>query len=61
MKKIEVRKVKRGEHLRLTDSEDAPVWVRDSYNKFSKKFEVYKYDNICHFAELKGSRKVYID
>lgn len=37
MRQIEMRRVKRGEFFRLANSESAPVWVRDEYNRSSKK------------------------
>ena len=61
MRQIEMRRVKRGEFFRLANSESAPVWVRDEYNRSSKKFEAYKYDNVNYWGEFKGSRLVYVD
>lgn len=61
MRQIEMRRVKRGEFFRLANSESAPVWVRDEYNRSSKKFEAYKYDNVNYWSEFKGSRLVYVD
>lgn len=34
---------------------------RDEYNRSSKKFEAYKYDNVNYWSEFKGSRLVYVD
>ena len=61
MRQIEMRRVKRGEFFRLANSESAPVWVRDDYNRSSKKFEAHKYDNIGIWADFSGSRAVYVD
>ena len=46
MKQTELRNVKHGDFFRLSNSETAPVWVRGDYNRASKKFEAYKYDNV---------------
>lgn len=61
MTKTELRNVRRGEFFRLANSESAPVWVRDDYNRSTKKFEAHKYDNIGRFIECRGSRAVYVD
>lgn len=61
MRQTEMRRVNRGEFFRLANSESAPVWVRDDYNRSSKKFEAYKYDNVNYWSEFKGSRLVYVD
>lgn len=59
-KRVELCKVKKGEFFRLTDSESAPVWVRDDYDKSYKMYDVYKYDDVNHCKQMKGSRLVYI-
>lgn len=61
MRQIEMRRVKRDDFFRLANSESAPVWVRDEYNRSSKKIEAYKYDNVNYWSEFKGSRLVYVD
>lgn len=61
MKKTELRRVRVGEFFRLSESESAPVWVRDEYNRSSRKYEAYKYDNVNHWGEFKGTRLVYVD
>lgn len=61
MRKTELKNVKRGEFFRLADSESAPVWVRDGYNRSSRKYEGYKYDDVCHWREFGGTRIVYVD
>lgn len=52
---------KLGEFFRLANSESAPVWVRDEYNRSSRKFEAYKYDDVNNWSEFNGSRLVYVD
>lgn len=61
MKKTELRNVKQGEFFRLTNSETAPVWIRNVYDRRIKKFEAYKYDNVNHWSLLSGSRLVYVE
>ena len=61
MKQTELRNVKHGGFFRLSNSETAPVWVRGDYNRASKKFEAYKYDNVNYWNEFRGSRIVFVD
>ncbi len=61
MKQIKLRNVKIGEFFRLTNSETAPVWIRNVYDRRIKKFEAYKYDNVNHWSLLSGSRLVYVE
>lgn len=61
MKQTELRNVKQGDFFRLANSDTAPVWVRGDYNRSSKKFEVYKYNNVNYWNEFRGSRIVFVD
>ncbi len=61
MRQIELRQVKRGDIFRLKDSETAPLWVREDYDRSSKKFGCCMYDNINHFSEINGKRLVFVD
>lgn len=56
-----IAKVKRGDFLRLTDSDTAPVWIRGNYDKGSKTYSIYKYDDANHELFCKGSRKCYTE
>lgn len=59
MKKVELRKVKRGEFFKL--SEYGKVYVRGYYERSCKRFEAYLYDNVNHESFIKGSRIVLVD
>ena len=61
MKQTELRNVKKGDFFRLANSETAPVCVRGDYNRSSKKFEAYKYNNVNYWNEFRGSRIVFVD
>lgn len=61
MKQTELRRVKHGDFFRLSSSESAPIWVRDEYNRSTKKYEAHKCDNVNYWSEFKGSRLVYVD
>jgi hypothetical protein len=55
-----IEKVKLGDFLKLKDSETAPVWVRDEYCRFNKKYRIYKFEDINHDRYIKKGTKVYI-
>ena len=61
MKQTELRNVTHGDFFRLANSETAPVWVRGDYNRDSKKFEAYKYNDVNYWNEFRGSRVVFVD
>ncbi len=43
----------------MTNSENAPIWVRGYYERSERKYECYKYDNVNIEGFLSGSRQVY--
>ena len=59
MKKIELRKVKQGDFFKL--SENGKVYVRGYFERSTKKYEVFLYDDINHESFIKGSRIVIVD
>jgi hypothetical protein len=70
MKPVLLKQVKRGEFFTLTNNvkhnEDGEVlskyvYVRDAYDRESKKYEVYKFDDVCNCRFMKGTRIVWID
>lgn len=70
MKPVLLKQVKRGEFFTLTDkvkyNEDGEVlsryvYVRDAYDREIKKYEVYKFDDVCAYRFMKGTRIVYVD
>lgn len=60
MEATTIKQVKKGDYFRLRDDENAPIWVRSEYNRSTKKYECYKYEDVNHFLECKGERKVYL-
>lgn len=69
MKPVLLKQVKRGEFFTLTNNvqhnEDGEVlskyvYVRDAYDRESKKYEVYKFDDVCNYRFMKGTRIVYV-
>ena len=61
MKASKLRDLPKGEFIRLKDSETAPVWVRGDYDRSSKTYSIYKYDDCNHEAFRKGGSLVYYD
>lgn len=59
MQKIELRKIGRGDMFRLAGNDDAPVWVRDEYDRSERKFLCYKYDDVNHWSYMRSARGVY--
>lgn len=55
-----VSKVKQGEYIRLKDSDTAPVWIRDSYDRSSKRYWLYKADDVNHGMSVKATRQCFI-
>ncbi len=59
MQKIELRKLGRGDLFRLAGNEDAPVWVRDEYDRSERKYLCYKWDDVNHWTYMRSVRAVY--
>ena len=54
-----LREVKRGDLFQLKP--DGPIWVRGDYDRASKTYECYKWEDVNHYSYMKGSRKVWTD
>lgn len=48
LKPITVNKLNQGTLFHMTDSETSPLWVRGEYNRFAKKYECHKYEDVNH-------------
>ena len=59
MKKVQLRKVKKGEFFKLT--ENGKVYVRGYYERSCKRYEAYLYDDVNHESFIKASRIVLVD
>lgn len=60
MEKKTIRELKKGEFFRLTDRENAPVWVRGEYIREVKKYSIYKYDDVNHENLRSGDKIVFV-
>lgn len=56
---MKISELKKGEFFKL--SENGCVYVRDSYDRSSKKYECYKFDDVNSFRYLKGNKDVITD
>lgn len=54
-----IKDLKVGDYFKLTPN--GRVYVRDSYNRSSKKYEYYDFDDVNRWHECKGSKQVIID
>jgi hypothetical protein len=61
MKATILKNVKKGEVFKFRPSETAKVYVRDDYDRESKKYEYYNYFNIGDWNLRKGTCIVYVD
>ena len=59
MQKIELRKLGRGDLFRLAGNDDAPVWVRDEYDRSERKYLCYKWNDVNHWTYMRSVRAVY--
>lgn len=54
-----LRDCKKGEFIRRNIG--GPVWVRGEYDRSTKTFCVYKFDDVNHCANWKSGRLVFVD
>lgn len=64
MKKVMLKDVKKGDWFTLKPIEepkDGQVYVRGDYDRSDRKYECYKWTDICCFRYFPGTRYVYVD
>lgn len=70
MKPVLLKDVRKGEYFTLTNNvkcnEDGEVlskyvYERDDYDRGCKKYGVFKFDDICDYRYMKGTRIVWVD
>lgn len=57
---ITVNKLNQGTIFHMTASETSPMWIRGEFNRFARKYECHKYDDVNHEKLLSKNRVVYI-
>jgi hypothetical protein len=55
-----IKQLPKGEFFKLKDSESSPVWVRGEYDRTSRTYSIYKFDDINHETFVRGSRSVFV-
>lgn len=56
---MKISELKKGDFFKL--SENGCVYVRGDYDRSSKKYECYKFDDVNSFRYLKGSKDIISD
>lgn len=56
-----IAKLKKGEFFKLSESDTAPVWIKEDYVRSEKKYSCTKFDDINHENWFKGTKEVFID
>lgn len=60
MKQVLLKQIKQGEYFSLKDNENAPLWVRNHYDRASKTYSCSKYDDVNSESFMKPNRKVFV-
>lgn len=68
MKPTKIKDLKKGEYFCIRQYDDSSkevkssvVWVKGEYDRSSKTFSCYKFDDINHEHFFKGSKVVFTD
>lgn len=64
MKERMLKQLKKGEWFTLTpdaEPDEKKVYVKDDYDRSTKRYAVYKWTDICAYRYLKPTTKVYTD
>lgn len=56
-----IKNLKKGEYFRLKDSDTATVYIRGEYERSSKKYSCYRYDDVAAERFFSGNKQVYVD
>ena len=55
-----LKELKKGEFFKLKEN-SKKVYVKDEYDRSTKKFCCYNYEDINDFREFKGNKEIFID
>ena len=59
-----IRELKKGDYFTMKpidNPSENQVFVRGDYDRSERKYECYKFSDICSFRYLKGDKEVYTD
>lgn len=54
-----IERVKKGDYFRIPNA--SRVYVRDDYNRFTRTYDGYRFDDVNHFKQWKKGTTVEID
>ena len=61
---MKLKDVKRGEFFTkkaVLHPSESQVWVRGDYDRSAKKFEIYRFDDVCRSALMSGDKEVFTE
>lgn len=56
-----IKDLKKGDYFKLQNKETATVYVRGEYDRSSKKYSCYRYDDVAAERFFSGDKEVYVD
>lgn len=64
MKAVKLSTLKKGDYFTLKPIEVPAiyqVYIRDEYDRSLRKYDCYKYSDVCQCRSFKGDKIVYVD
>ena len=64
MKKATIKELKKGDFFTLKPiefAEEPQVWIRGEYDRSSKSYSCYKFEDVNHERFFSGKKEVYTD
>ena len=61
---MKLKELKKGEYFTRKAVEyptEKQVWVRGSYDRSTKKYDCWRFDDVCISAEIPGNKEVFTD
>lgn len=56
----ELKELKKGDFFKLKDSDTATVYVKGEYDRSTKTYSCFKFEDVNAERFLKGSKKVFV-
>ena len=57
----ELKELKKGDFFKLKDLDAATVYVKGEYDRSTKTYSCFKFDDVNAEIFLKGNKKVFVD
>ena len=61
---MKLKELKKGEYFTRKAVEyptEKQVWVRGSYDRSTKKYDCWRFDDVCISTEIPGNKEVFTD